>query len=71
VKIYISLGHAMGSIIVDMHNTNLIIFAKTTIMVDKDILEKAKITLNAKCIIIWANGNLKIFNHHSIDHYSK
>jgi predicted house-cleaning NTP pyrophosphatase (Maf/HAM1 superfamily) len=61
----------MGSIIVDMHNTNLIIFAKTTIMVDKDILEKEKITLNAKCIIIWVNGNLKTFNHHSIDHYSK
>jgi hypothetical protein len=32
----------MGSIIVNMHNINLIIFAKTTIKVDKDILEKNK-----------------------------
>jgi hypothetical protein len=35
--------HAMGSIIVNMHNINLIIFAKTTIKVDKDILEKKKL----------------------------
>jgi len=41
----------MGSIIVNMHNINLIFFAKTTIKVDKDILEKTKITLNAKWII--------------------
>jgi hypothetical protein len=41
----------MGSIVVDIYNININSFGKTTIKMDKEILEKTKITLNATCII--------------------